>query len=420
MPFINTTYTDNVQSSIDTKLHIIKNERYLFTDKRATPVTYFNKDTSQSTLDEAAALEYSTIGENCPSKFNMIDNALLFGLDKINVQYDNDELGGIQANEIAGEAYILPNTFVPYVGDFFIIKHIRENILFKVIEVQTDTLDDGANFYKISYKVDQVGAERIDALLDNNINKTYKMLTTTIGTNFKSIITDTEYDFIEKAEANIRTLKEYFKQLFFEIGTQTFIYKKDGVKFYDPFMIEFIRRNKILDGTEDYVYVGEAMATWATFGIEYDKTFLRALNLMDKNKADKCDTMAIGNEVTDMLSLMTTHLDTYFYIDYRIGGYVPITHKMEIIPNKMIDYLMSGNLYSENDPERFYNIIIKSFDPDWKMTDLDLHLIDDIMKCDMHIIFYAMPMLIFVLENQVKKLLIVPEEKHIKTPIHNI
>ena len=283
MPFINTTYTDNVQSSIDTKLHIIKNERYLFTDKRATPVTYFNKDTSQSTLDEAAALEYSTIGENCPSKFNMIDNALLFGLDKINVQYDNDDELGIQANEIAGEAYILPNTFVPYVGDFFIIKHIRENILFKVIEVQTDTLDDGANFYKISYKADQVGAERIDALLDNNINKTYKMLTTTIGTNFKSIITDTEYDFIEKAEANIRTLKEYFKQLFFEIGTQTFIYKKDGVKFYDPFMIEFIRRNKILDGTEDYVYVGEAMATWATFGIEYDKTFLRALELMDKN-----------------------------------------------------------------------------------------------------------------------------------------
>ena len=91
MPFINTTYTDNVQSSIDTKLHIIKNECYLFTDKRATPVTYFNKDTSQSTLDEAAALEYSTIGENCPSKFNMIDNALLFGLDKINVQYDNDD-----------------------------------------------------------------------------------------------------------------------------------------------------------------------------------------------------------------------------------------------------------------------------------------------------------------------------------------
>lgn len=402
MGFSNTNYTDVINSLVKSNINILQNPLYIFNDKKVTITDYYNKDVNKSTLDESAGIEYDTIGKNCPSKFNMIEDALLFGIGKIELHYDMED-DGVFANDISGEAYVLPNTFVPQVGDFFEIKYIQERILFIVNEVQTDTLDNGNNFYKIGYKLDQTGAERIEELQKYNVIERFRMITNTVGTSMKSIVKSTDYDFIAEIEGVTTALKEYYKQLFFKNPIQTFSFTLNGFHLYDPFLIEFIIRNKILSGTKEYVYVSHSMHTWETFGIDYDHTFFKALEEHSKEKADKCNTLAVGTLVTDQLSLLTTRMDEYYYIDYNISNYPPFMTKIEVIPNILIDQIM-GNKSSSGEENKLYKLVIDYFN-DTKMIPEDLAIFDDIEYRDNKELFYFIPILIFILEKRVKEIL---------------
>ena len=409
MGFINTKYTDAVDSMVKSSINIINNPLYIFNDKPATVVDYYNKDINESTLDEVSGLEYNTIGLDCPTKFNKIKDALLYGIERISTNYTYDEEdGGTFADDISGDAYVLPNTFVPQIGDYFEIKYIKEQqILFIVNEVQKDTLDNGYNFYKISYKVKYEGKEAIKELNDLNVTDTYRMLTSTIGTNRISIIQSDDYDLLAVIEANAKKLKEYFKQLFFNPSIQTFTYMLKDSHMYDPFLIEFIIRNKLLSGTDEYVYVDHAMSVWKTFGIDYDHTFFRALEDKSKKIADNCKTIGVGILIEDMMSLMTTKLEDYYYVDYNVNKYAPFLTRIETIPNELIDCIINNSQFGVAVP-KFYNLVLNYFKDDYYIKDEDLDVIDHIELNDAKDIFYGIPMLIFVLErfaeNIVKRL----------------
>ena len=144
MGFTNTIYTDAIKAFTKTNIDLLNNPMYIFNDKKATIVDYYNKSTVYSTLDESSGLEYDTIGEDSPTRFNLIKDALIYGLDKIQINNELNE-DGVYAEDITGDAYILPNTFEPQVGDFFLITYLKEHILFEVTEIQIDTLDNGNN-----------------------------------------------------------------------------------------------------------------------------------------------------------------------------------------------------------------------------------------------------------------------------------
>jgi hypothetical protein len=409
MPFVNTSFTDAVNSMIDTTKQIIKSPILLFTDKPPTPVDYFNRDTFKSTVDEESGLEYDNLGTDSPAKFNLIKDALIYGLDRIEIRFDNEE-SGMFADPITGDAYVLPNTFVPHVGDFFIIKYIQEKVLFKVTELQTDTLDTGANYYKISYIIDRTGQKYIDELYNCNLNDTYRFVTSTVGTEFKTIVREAEYDFMEKLENDAATLKEYYKELFFNNSTQTFTFQADnGQYIYDPYLIEFLIRTKIMAGTEKYIYIDHAMYVGKTFGIEYDKSFFRALELRDKDKADKCIAMGVGHLVEDTISLLTSRLEDYYYVDYNIQNYAPFTTKIETVSNDLIDHIVDCTYYDTESADGYKNIIIKYFQSQYVDDNLlkesDLSLLDHIETIPTKDLFYAIPILIFVLEIKVKEIL---------------
>lgn len=402
MPFINTVYTDAVKAFTKTNLDLLENPMYKFNDKKATVVDYYNKDINLSTLDESSGLEYDSIGENCPSKFNVIEDALLYGIEKIQFHYGDNE-DGIYGDDITGDAYVLPNTFEPQVGDYFIIKYLKEHILFIVTEIQIDTLDNGNNFWKISYKSEHTGAEAFKMLDSFNVAERFKMIVSTIGTNMKSIIKSTDYDFLVEIEGSALALKEYYKQVFFKNPIQTFSYLLNGYHIYDPYLIEFMIRNKTLDGTKEYVYIDHAMNTWSTFGIDYDHTFFRALELKSKEKADNCNTLGVATIITDTLSLLTTRLEPYFYLDYKIRDFAPFATKIEVISNDFIDDMLKNNEVNNKFP-KFFKILSDYFN-DVKFSRDDLKLLDDIDFCDNKDLFYFTPMIIFVLEKRVKEVL---------------
>ena len=76
-----------------------------------------------------------------------IKDFMIYGIEQIAVQMTNDDFGPT-ASEIEGEAIILPNTIIPYVGDYFNIDYTDEKLLFRITDATPDTLENGSTLQK--------------------------------------------------------------------------------------------------------------------------------------------------------------------------------------------------------------------------------------------------------------------------------
>ena len=150
--FINTTtaYTQMVTNAGNRMKSLLDNPYYLFTDKKASECTYYNINTTMTTLDEATRGNYSEISNNSPIRFNKIKGFLLYGVTRIEPNLDIGEFG-LESSDITGEALILPRTIIPYPGDYFYLTQINKPYLFRVTAVNPNTLDTGATMYRINY-----------------------------------------------------------------------------------------------------------------------------------------------------------------------------------------------------------------------------------------------------------------------------
>ena len=396
--FINTKYGDTVNNLVKGDIAKFNNPYYTFTDKKPTQVDYYNINKTHSTLDEASKLDYSLTGTDSPIKHNLIKDAFLYGLERIAVQYENGEWG-LEAADIEGEAYVLPNTFEPIPGDFFAINYLKEPLLFKVTDVTKDTLDTGANFYKLQYKLDQTSK---DVIKEDHIVETYKMIVNNVGTEFKAVVRDVTYDLIEQLEIHTSTLKKYFTSLFFKDRVQTFIYHWNGCNFYDPFMIEFLIRNKILQNNEDYIFVDHAAFTLPSFAIDYDRSFFRGLEEKSINKFTS-DTEFIAEQIMDMCSIMSCQFDPYYSVKHNCHPDAKL-ERIHLLNPDFLHKLAVGDKFPEQDLKEFYNIIIDYFDGK-RITQKELNLLDTITYFDSKELFYVIPMLIFVIESDIKNML---------------
>lgn len=395
--FINTQYKNTIDSLVDGLKAKLDNPYYIFTDKKACIVDYYNRNINKSTLDEGTKHVYSPIGDNSPTKYNLIKDAYLYGIERMVVNLNNDEYG-LESDPIEGDAIVLPNTFIPYPDDYFVIIHTDQKLLFRVLAVTTDTLENGANFYRLQYKLDRLDDSDIVKLVDGE----YRMIINNIGTNFKAVIRSNDYELIEVLDNDILTLKKYYKSLFYNNKVQTFTFMLNNNYFYDPFMIEFLIRNKILEGDDEYTYISHQAVLPKTFAIDYDKTFFRSIELQDPKKISY-NNSAIGVAISDVHSLMSCRLETYFMLQYQ---YNPsgLNNQITIFDPDMLEKIRNNEYYEIGDDKFIYNFIIAYFNNkpiDSKMV----KLIEDIDYNTNLTIFYLVPILIYVLEHYIKNLL---------------
>lgn len=394
--FINTEYKDTINSIVDGFKERLKNPYYVYNDKKATIVTYYNRNVTKSTLDEGAFIEYSALGGNSPIRYNKITDAYLYGIDRISIDLDNGDYGA-EANDIEGEAIVLPNTFIPYAGDYFSIPYANKNILFKIIGVTPDTLDNGANIYKLQYKLDRTDYE--EERINKQVVKNFKMIINNVGTNFKAVIEANDYEFIEELQEITNTLKQYYKSLFFKNKVQTFVFSIGDDNFYDPYMIEFLMKHRILQG-EEYTFVEHQTVPSATFPIEYDKTFFKALEI--------CSTKGYSNRsvkgvyINDPNSLLSTRYEDYFELTYTLDNMIgyPIT----TVDDEVLYNINNNIKYDESDSKAAYNILVMYFNK----QPFDGNVLDYIEKIEYQPskeLFYLIPIVIFILENYITNVL---------------
>lgn len=396
--FVNTNYAktvDNLTKAINNK---IDNPYYKFTDQHPSKVTYYNQNIEKSTLDEASGLYEAHISSKSPIIFNKIKDFIIYGLDKVALEYDAGDFG-VEANSAgSGDAIILPNTIEPRPGDFFVLSYLKENLLFKVNGVSIDTLDTGANIYKIEY-----AAELTNSIenIEKQVDKSFTFLVDNVGTDMKSVISDDDKTYIEKLEVLIENMITIFNNLFFDSRLQTFVYNHDGYHMYDPYMIEFLIRNKILNYGDEYIFVDHATPVNKTFSMDYNRSFFRQLELPDEEI--NCTGLATADLISDPNSLFVTKLDEYYCVRYL--DKTPYKTRFEIFNKDILERVKSGKMYIKGSKNEPYNLWINYFNPSKALKGDMVALIRDIDYMDNLSCFYMLPITIFILEKYVEKLL---------------
>lgn len=384
----------------------------MWNDKKPTLVTYYHINAEMSTLDEASGMNYSDLGPNCPFRYNKIDKFVLYGIDRIALSLQNGEFG-VEADEITGDAIVLPGTITPYTGDYFSIDMVEDSKwLFRVNDVQKDTLNDGSNIWKLTYMLEHVDNSRIEDL----VTEDYKLIVNNIGTRYTPILKSSEYSLIDALDHICTVLKGYFVSLFYNEKVQTFIfmhYVDDH--FYDSYMIEFLMRNKILDNgnNDEYIYIDHKINPIKTFALDYNRTFFKAIEDKDKKLIQKAKTDSTADFIDDFGSIFAARADSYFKMNYFVPNHDTFEGKfhkvMECFPKELIPKILDNDLYTQAEVDQqpvfgLRNIIIKHFNDgcyDFKDFErMEAFDFSDNLTC-----FYMIPLVIFCLESFEKHLL---------------
>ena len=392
--FVNTEQKVTFDTLSENVKELMKNPYYQFSDKKGSVCQYYNINDKKTTLDEATRANYSELGPNSPIRYNKIKDAIIYGITKMDIALDITDFG-LEANDIAGEAYVLPKTFIPYPGDFFTIDHLGKPYLFKVTNAEQNTLYTDEAMYKISYILAYPDLNGIE----DQVVGTYVYNTASFGTNSKVVIQSDVYNIVAQIQDTLIKLKDYYYMIFYDQKVQTFIYLHKGIiHAYDPYLIEFMIRNNILSGSTEYVYVSQQMFLPSTFGVDYDRTIFSCIE--DKDVETKAKIRYVGNLLVcqQKLSLLYAYPEDYYYMEYsHLNTHL---HSISIFGDLEMIYYIRNNIKTSNP---LWNVMIKYFN-DEEITSDDLLDIKNIDYCDNIELYYGIPIAIFCMEQMVSKM----------------
>ena len=192
--FINKSYTSAIDSLQQGTINKVKNANYVFNDKPPVIADVYNQSVRGTTFDEGTRAEYVTIGHASPVRFNKITGAVFYSSGikmSTDVDFNDDGLGLASQPAISG--IVLPNTWIPYAGDYFSIQHAGKKWLYKIIATSFDTIDNGNNVYSFEAQLDNYGEEE----LEKQVVGRYRMVINNVGTEFSAIIKEEDYDLID-------------------------------------------------------------------------------------------------------------------------------------------------------------------------------------------------------------------------------
>ena len=392
--FTNTTYTTTIDSLTKAAESKLVNPYYKFSDKKPTSVNYYKQNIKKSTLDQSAQIHYAHISTSSALRYNKILGFTLYGLPQITVDYEVGD-NGVEAAAISGDAIVLPNTIEPLPGDFFQITYLKEDVLFKVDGVTPDTLDNGANIYKIEYHLEYTQSYED---IEKQVVAVYNFVAENVGTEYNCLITSETYDMANKLSDLCTQLTNYFKAVFYKSKVQTFVYKYNGIyNFYDPFMIEFLRRNKILSNGDEFFYVAHQTTTEVTFPYDYSKTFFYGIEHGDMSFF-KTNPTCTADLITDINSLFINRLEDYYQVNYRDN--MPYKTRFQIFDDTMINGINSNTQYG--DKNSMYNLLISFLNGESNyITDKVIEQIHNLDMTDNATNFYLIPIYIYILRNYI-------------------
>lgn len=394
--FINKAYSDTINSLTSGTIQKVKTANYVYNNMPPVICDWYNSDKDASTLEEGTGMQYSDVGKTSPRKYKVIKDAVFYsqGIQiQIDLEYDED---GLATSPPSISGLVLPNTWIPYPGDHFILKQAGKEYVYRVNAVNYDTIENGNNLYKFEAAIDQAGKSYID----NQVTETYRMIINNVGTSFNSIVKETIYDCIDILDTILVQLKNNYIALFYNDAVQTFTYQGNHGKLYDPYMIEFLSRNFILKGSDEYIYVHHEVPVPRTFSINYNESIFRSLETCTKERFSIIPCHA--NIIDNQYSLFATVMDNYFEVEYNVNS--TGLYNFSPINSELVSRVKSNEEFDESDKNSYMNIIIKFMNKS-KIDSNILPLLESIDFKPTPDLFYCIPMIIYALEISVQKLM---------------
>lgn len=400
--FINTNVQNTINKIADSIVDKLDNKYIVMLQEKPVPIIFYNLNVSKSSVDKGSQLEYSHIGSSSPFRYDKIVNLFGYGLQRFQMELQETEFG-VDMSDIDGEMTITPDTIIPMVNSYFTLPHLKYQCLFKILDVQQDTLDNGNNYYRIKFELDYDEESKIESL-EKQVIKNFNVIYNNIGTEKRAIVTEEEYIIIDEVDNILLTLKKYFKALFYSQYVQTFIFDQNDTKLYDPCLIEFIIRNSLLMGDDQYTHVCHQTVLDNTFVIEYDKSFFRCLEKRDLFRIRKYYTRCMGKMINDITSIFSGRYEYYFMMSYRYPEQLEYNSDAFVIfPPDLIEAIENKTYYTE-DKDLYKNIFIKFFNKE----DISLESLNCIEYIDYNTskeLYYLIPMLIFCIEYYINEIL---------------
>ena len=394
--FINKAYSNTINSLTSGTIQKVKTANYVYNNMPPVICDWYNTDKDASTLDESTGMQYSDVGKTSPRRYKVIKDAVFYsqGIQiQIDLEYDED---GLATSPPSISGIVLPNTWIPYPGDHFILKQAGKEYVYRVNAVNYDTIENGNNLYKFEAAIDQTGKTYID----NQVTETYRMIINNVGTSFNSIVKETIYDCIDTLDTILVQLKNNYIALFYNDAVQTFTYQGNHGKLYDPYMIEFLNRNSILKGSDEYIYVHHEVPVPRTFSINYNESIFRSLETCTKERFSTIPCHA--NIIDNQYSLFATVMDSYFEVEYNVNS--TGLYNFSPINSELVSRVKSNEEFDESNENSYMNIIIKFMNKS-KIDSNVLSLLESIDFKPTPDLFYCIPMIIYALEISVQKLM---------------
>ena len=404
--FTNSSYVDELDSlQTGFKENILDNPFYKYNAVPESIVTYYNLDKENSTLDEAANnIETYIDRANSPIKYRKIENFIIYGLEKVILNLDIGEFG-LENSDISGEGMIITGTIIPYSGDLFTINHTNTELLFRVINSQPDTLPNGANCYKIEYKLFKLDKVH----LEDNLTGEYTFLHNNVGTELNPVIEKDKYKELYELDRISNILVEYYKDMFYDSRVNSFIYRNKELRFYDAILTQFLIDTDILNNTSDkYLYLSQQIKTEKDFNIKYNRSFYNALIRKNKDIVDRVDSFCYGELIESKVGIFYTRPEEYFSMKYeRIDMNPTFLHCLtyDIFDRVFLNNVIENVKYEDNKTKFLHNMIIKYFN-DENISNNDLKNLEylDFLEDNVDL-FYYIPCVIYIIEQEIRSIL---------------
>ena len=288
-----------------------------------------------------------------------------------------------------------------------------------------DTFDNGANYWRIEYTL-YSGDDR--KILDQIVEE-FNFISGNVGTEFTPVLASKRFDVCKNLDDVAVNMKDLFKGLYFnnKVQTYTFVYLyhtrptyMNSDYFYDPYMIEFCIRNKVLENSgEKYDFLDHKTTLRPEFNIKYNRSIWKIIETREKDELPACKHSSAAQYIEDLGTIFSTRFEDYFELTYNNPDPVQemFAPAIDIIDPQVIGHILEDQLFDYDSRFGKYNLLIKYFNYHDDITTQDIIPLERIIESENNMEnYFLIPMIIYVLEFYIKKLMArSPETSKAKT-----
>ena len=195
-------------------------------------VKYWNINDSHTTVSLGMGTHYKILGKDSPLRYDEIDNMAFIGFSPLQPEDKQTSTTTVRNYGLSGEAFVIPGTIMPKENDFFIVKHLNMNHLFRVTQVTQDGLNtDGS--YRISYELFSTNPQEIESLYDQTVGHYVMDLQTIGGEDLTPVIGKEDYELRSRLIRMVNDMVENYVARYYDQTHNCFLLHLNGRTLFD-------------------------------------------------------------------------------------------------------------------------------------------------------------------------------------------